>query len=114
MMILIRFLHLHLTNTHQKKWIGGNQKPHVNKTLRKAIMLRSKLNFWANKHKSTKDIKMHKEKRNLVVRLNKDSKHSYFSKLDITKESKPFWNTCKPYFPNKQSGGNTSIMLVEK
>ena len=33
---------------------------------------------------------MYKQQRNLVVRLNKDSKYSYFSNLDISKESKPF------------------------
>ena len=49
----------------------------MNKTLRKAIMLRSKLKNRANKSKDTKDIKMYKQQLNLVVRLNKDSKYSY-------------------------------------
>ena len=57
----------------------------MNKTLRKAIMLRSKLKNRANKSKDTRDIKMYKQQRN---RLNKDSKYSYFSNLDIRKESK--------------------------
>ena len=83
----------------------------MNKTLRKAIMLRSKLKNRANKSKDTRDIKMYKQQRN---RLNKDSKYSYFSNLDIRKESKPFWNACTPYFTNKHSRGDTSIMLVEK
>ena len=69
-----------------KKWIRGNHKPHMNRILRKAIMLRSKLKNPANKSKDTRDIKMYKQQRNLIVRLNKDSK--YFSKLDIRKESK--------------------------
>ena len=77
-------------------------------------MLRSKLKFWGNKNKDTKDINMYREQRNLVVLLNKDIKYSYFSNLDIRKESKPFWNACKPYFTNKHSGDNTSIMVVEK
>ena len=80
----------------------------MNKTLRKAIMLRSKLKNRA------RDIKMYKQQRNLVVRLNKDSKFSYFSNLDIRNESTPFWNACKPYFTNKHSRADTSIMLVEK
>ena len=74
-------------------------------------MLRSKLKNRANKSKDTRDIKMYKQQRN---RLNKDSKYSYFSNLDIRKESKPFWNACTPYFTNKHSRGDTSIMLVEK
>ena len=86
----------------------------MNKTLRKAIILRSKLKNRANKSKDTRDIKMYKQQRNLVVRSNKDSKYSYFSNLDIRKESKPFWNACTPYFTNKHSRGDTSIMLVEK
>ena len=57
---------------------------------------------------------MYKQQRNLVVSLNKDSKYSYFSNLDIRKESKPFSNACKPYFTNKHSKGDISIMLVEK
>ena len=57
---------------------------------------------------------MHKKQRNIVVHLNKESKYSYFSNLDIRKESKPFWNAWKPYFTNKHNRGNTSITLVEK
>ena len=73
------------------------------------IKLWEKLLWWSklknreNKSKDTRDIKMYKQQRNLVVRLNKDSKYSYFSNLDISKESKPFWNACKPYFTNKHS-----------
>ena len=61
----------------------------MNKILRKAIMLRSKLKNQANKSKVTRDIKMYKQQRHLEVRLNKDSKYSYFSNLHIRKESKP-------------------------
>ena len=86
----------------------------MNKTLRKAIMLRSKLKNRANRRKDTRDIKMYKQQRNLLVRLNKESQFSYFSNLDIRKESKPFWNACKPYFRDKHSRGDASIMLVEK
>ena len=51
-------------------------------------MLKSKLKNWANTSKDTRDIKMYKQQGNLVVRLNKDSKYSNFSNLDIRKESK--------------------------
>ena len=98
----------------KKKWIRGNHKPYMNKTLRKAIMLRSTLKNRANKSKDTRDIKMYKQQRNLIVRLNKDSKYSHFGNLDIRKGSKPFWNACTPYFTNKNSRDDTSIMLVEK
>ena len=73
----------------------------MDKTLRKAMMLRFKLKNHANKSKETKDIKIYKQQRYLVVDLNKNSKYLYFTKLDICQESKPFWNACKPYFANK-------------
>ena len=53
-------------------------------------MLRSKLKNRENRSKDKRDIKMYKQQRNLVVRLKKDSKFSYFSNLDIRKESRPF------------------------
>ena len=81
--------------TKKKEWIRGNHKPQMNSTLGKAIMLRSKLKDWHNKSKDTRYIKMYKQQRNLVARLNKDSKYSYFSNLDITKETKPFWKVSK-------------------
>ena len=69
--VLIRFLNSHWTNAPKnKKWIRGNHKPHMNKTLRKAIILRSKLKNRANKSEDTKNIKMYMQQRILVVRLN--------------------------------------------
>ena len=40
------------------KIFRGNHKPHINKTLRKAIMKRSQLKNKANKTKDLKDIKV--------------------------------------------------------
>ena len=83
----------------------------MNEYLRKFIMLRSKLKIGQIKVK-TQEIKKYISSN--VVRLNMDCKYSYFSKPDIRKESKPFWNACKPYFTNKHSRGDKSNMLVEK
>ena len=80
-------------------------------------MNKIKLKNRANRIKDTRDIRMYKQQRNLVVRLNKDSKFSYFSNLDIRKESKPFGNACKPYFTNKHSRGyveKEELILTEK
>ena len=49
----------------KKKWLRGNQKPYINKTLRYEIMKRSKLKNIANKTKNTSD----KNTRNTVVML---------------------------------------------
>ena len=53
------------------KWVRGNNKSHMNKFLRRAIMKRSKLKNNANETKHPVDIKMCKKKRNYVVGLNK-------------------------------------------
>ena len=77
-------------------------------------MLRSKLKNKANKTKSDVDIAAYKKQRNYVVALNQKSKYNYFNNLDVSKGVKPFWKTCKPYFSNKHSRGDTSIILIEK
>lgn len=64
---------IHIGSTHaakKKKWIRGNHKQHMNKSLRKATRIYGK--------------------------------------------SKQFWNVCKPYYTNKRSRCDTSIMLPEK
>ena len=53
------------------KWVRGNNKLHMNKFLRRAIMKRSKLKNNANETKHPIDIKMYKKQRNYVVGLNK-------------------------------------------
>ena len=47
----------------------GNHKPHINKTLRKAIMKRSQLENKANKTKDPKDILNYKNQLNYVIKL---------------------------------------------
>ena len=96
----------------KKKWLRGNNKPHVNKMLRKAIMKRSKLKNKANKTKLPVDINNYKKQRNYVVNLNKSAKFGYFNRYDC-KDGKPFWVTCKPYFSNKHSKADNNIVLNE-
>ena len=50
----------------------------------------------------------------MVVKLNKDSKLRYSDDIEISKNSKPFWNECKPYFSNKHAHGDSKIILIEK
>ena len=63
----------------KKKWIRGNNKPHVNKALGQAIMKRSNLKNKANK---TTDIRNYKKQRSYVVNLNKEAKLEYVSKYE--------------------------------
>ena len=96
----------------RKTSLGENNKSHVNKMLRKAIMKRSKLKNKANKTKLPVDINNYKKQRNYVVNLNKSAKFGYFNRYDC-KDGKPFWVTCKPYFSNKHSKADNNIVLNE-
>ena len=96
------------------KFLRGNQKLHVDKNLRKAIKKRSQLKNKANKTKTLEDITKYKKQRNLVVKLNRESKTKYFDNIQTSKNSKPFWDKCKPYFSNKHAHGDSKIILIEK
>ena len=58
----------------KSKVFCGNQKPHLNKSLRAAIMKRSRLKNKADKSQLPADLFKHKKQRNLVVKLNKHKK----------------------------------------
>ena len=96
------------------KFLRGNQKPHVDKNLRKAIMKRSQLKNKANRTKKLGHITKYKKQRNLVVKLNRESKTQHFDNIQTSKHSKPFWDKCKPYFSNKYAHGDSKIILIEK
>ena len=96
----------------QKKELWGDNKPHITKPLRQAIIKRSKLKNKANKTKLLTDIRNYKKQRNYVVNLNKNAKFEYFSRYD-SKDGKPFWVNCKPYFSNKHSKADNDIVLNE-
>ena len=60
-------------NKHSPKKIKtfrGNQKPRINKTLRKAIKKRLQLNNNGNKTRNATDVSYYKKQRNYVVKLN--------------------------------------------
>ena len=98
----------------KSKVFRGNQKSHLNRSLRAAIMKRSPLRNKANKSQLPADLPKYKKQRNLVVKLNKKHKKEYFENLNVATNSKPFWDKCKPYFSNKNAKGDSNIMLIEK
>ena len=59
------------------KTLRGNQKPHINKTLRKVIMKRSQLKNKANKTRNATEILNYKKQRNYVVKLNNQCKKDH-------------------------------------
>ena len=97
----------------KNKIFRGNHKLHINKTLRKAIMKCCQLKNKANKTKDPKDILKYKKQRNYVVKLNNQSKQEHFDSLNPFLDSKPFWKSCKPYFSNMHSFGESKIPLNE-
>ena len=67
----------------------------------------------ANRSNDTVDIANFKKQRNLVVSWNSQANSKYFNEASNTESSRPFWETCKPYFSNKHARGDSNIMLIE-
>jgi len=57
----------------KSKFVRGNEKPHMNKALKKAIMKRSHLWNVYQKSKSSSDLSAYRVQRNFVSKLNKQS-----------------------------------------
>ena len=105
-----------LLNAHgsnKTKFLGGNQKPHIDYKLRKAIMKPLLLKNKANKTKQLENITQYMKKRNLIVKLNRESKTQYFDNMQTYENSKHFWNKSKPYFSNKHAHGVSKIILIK-
>ena len=100
-------------DTKKIKTFRSNQKPHINKTLRKAIMKRSQLKNKANKTRNATDVSNYKRQRNYVVKLNNQCKKDHFNRLNPEKDSKLLRKSCKPYLSNKYSFGESKITLSE-
>ena len=96
---------------YKTRGLRGNNKPHVNKILRKAIMRRSQLKNKANKSKDPRDYEHYKKQRNFVLNLNRQAKQTLFSSVDSS--SKSFWNLTKPYFSSKGCTKEEKIVLFE-
>ena len=43
-----------------------------------------------------------------------EKKLHYFNNLETSKNSKPFWYKCRPYFSDKHAHGDSKIILIEK
>ena len=85
------------------------------KTLRKAIMMRSKLKNIYNKKRSYDNWDKYKKQINFCVKLHRKIKQDYFNNIDIksVSDTKKFWKTITPYFSNKRLNSN-KIFLSEK
>ena len=94
--------------------LRGNTKPHINKTLRREIIKRSRLKNIANKSVKEEDKRPYNIQRNKISKLNnKLNKIHFKEKLTKGNNVKDFWNYCKPYFTNKGICNDDRIILVE-
>ena len=93
------------------KFLRANNKPHVTKELRKAIMKRTHLKSLANKSNKPEDWAHYRTQRNLVLKLNKQAKKAFFN--STTRKSKHFWDAIKPQFSDKNLASGERIQLLE-
>ena len=86
----------------------------MKKTLRKAIMKRSKLKNKFNKERNKKNWSDYKQQRNICLNLLKESKTHHFDNLNVKDltENKRFWKTIKPFFTDETRNSN-NIILTE-
>ena len=97
------------------KILRYNNNPFMNKALRKAIVIRSRLKNRFNKNSSAKIWSSYKKQRNFCLKLLRQTKEKYFNNINVKKvsDNKNFWKSVKPFFSNKGLNSN-NILLVEE
>ena len=98
----------------KKKYARANDGPFMNRTLRKAIMIRSRLKNKYYKNRTVENWEAFRKQRNLCVKLFKTEKRNFYRNLDISQvtDNKLFWKTVKPFISDKNKG-NSKITLIE-
>ena len=99
---------------NKTKFLRNDQKPHIDKNLRKSHYETFGAKNKVNRTKQLEDITKYKKPQNLVVKLNRESKTLYFDNMQTSKNSKSFWEKRKLYFSNKHAHGDCKIILIEK
>ena len=87
----------------------------MNKSLSKAIMIRSKSNNRFNKYPTKRYKGLYNKQRNYCVNLLSREKKKYYNNLDlhIFKDNKTFGQRVRPLFSDKQKGTQRNITIVE-
>ena len=82
------------------KYIRANNSSYMTKSLRKEIMLRSRLRNKFLKTKTEESKQLYNKQQNLCVTLLRKAKSNYFAELDhgILKDNRKFWKTVNPLF----------------
>ena len=99
----------------KKKYVQGNNKPFLNKTLSQAIMQRIKLRDKFLKHPTEHNKISYTKQRNWCVSLLRKEKKEYFANLNEKEiiDNKKFWQTAKPFLSEKLKS-REKIILVKK
>ena len=97
----------------KKKLVRANHAPFMTKSLRKAIMLRSKLRNRYNKSRTTKNLYSYRKQRNICLKLLRSAKKDYYNNLNISHvtDNKKFWKTVKPVFSNKPRQSKRIVLV---
>ena len=98
--------YLRILNNHaplKQKYIRGNDQPFMNKTMRKAIMFRTKLRNIYLRNPIVENGMMFRKQRNYCVKLLKQTKISYYEHININlvTDNRKFWKCIKPSFSDK-------------
>jgi len=98
------------------KLVRGNEKPHMNKILRKAIMKRSYLRNAHLKSPSLSTWQAYKDQRNYVTSLNLKTKKAYFQSaaLNPSQGDGKFWEICKPFMHDKSTEVDKIVLLQDE
>ena len=79
------------------KYILANQVPFINRPLRKAIMLRSKLKNCYLEEQNPDSFHKYKIQHNICTNLLRKAKREYFINLKCVTDNKNFWKSIKPH-----------------
>ena len=98
----------------KQKYIRANESCFMNKTLKKAVMQRTKLKNKYLRNNTTENKLEYKKQRNFCVKLFKNEKKNYYENLDTNAivDNKKFWQNVKPSFTDKTKNIQ-NITLVE-
>ena len=112
-----KFIVNNLLESHapmKEKYIRRNQAPFMDKSVRKAIMVRTQLLDKFRKENSVTNELAYKRQRNFCTKLIKKTTRSFYSNLNVNKiaDNKSFWKTVKPSFTEKTLE-DEKIVLVE-
>ena len=109
--------YLKILNRHdplKQKTLRGAGAPYVTKTLRKAIMTRSRLERRYHLNRTDENYTLFKKQRNYVSNLYKKERKKFYKNLDtkLLSDSKKFWKNIKPFLSDKCQRDN-KIVLIE-